>query len=127
MDKYPRKILKYLNLFSSSDKPIPNIDIYHNFPLDLKTVDKALDFLNSNNYVCKHFSRKTGLISYYSTSKGKDYFKDIFKIKLLNAFKIIFLNILCPLLVAYLTARITTNNVITDNECCNKSSQATEK
>lgn len=126
MDKYSKKILKYLNKNSDDDKAVPVVKIYNSFKIDIITINNSLDFLNNNGYVLKHCGH-SGTIIYHSTSKGKDYFKDNFKNNLFNVFKIIFLDIFCPLLVAYITARITINNAITNNECCNESGQARNK
>lgn len=131
MNKYANKILKYLNKFSTDDEPIDVFKIFKDFNVDEETLTDVLNFLERKVLIksFKHYydNKILSSVFYSSTTLGREYFKTKFKNKLFNAVRIIFLNIICPLLVAYITALITANNIISNNNCCNKSSQTTDK
>ncbi len=109
MNKYSRKILRIIN---EANTPT-NFYLYENLKYDKNTIDHSLELLKDDNYIYCEFSR-TGKIYYYSTVKGKDYILNRVKNSFIYILKIIFLNIICPLFVAYITTIITIDN----SNCC---------
>lgn len=130
MDKYCKKILKYLNKHSSKDKPLTSFALYKKLNYDTETIDKSLELLKNNNKIVAKIIQYdeediySQNLVYYSINMGIDYFKIEFRKLFFKCIRFLILNIICPLLVAYLTVRITTNNTIANNDCCNYTNNA---
>lgn len=113
--------LNYINKYDY----IKNSNIEFPLPISETELFDALDYLVDKQIV--KFEIKTEWENgfkhsneyYFSTFQSKNYYKLKFKNLFFNFIKHIFLSVICPLAVAYFTARITINN----NNCCDKSNQ----
>lgn len=130
MNKYANSILKYLNKHSSEQQPIDMQSLFEKFNMDEETFSSSIHFLENNKMIkclASYENTQNGyltVLNYCSTTVGKEYFKIQNLNKLFIFLKTAFWSIICPLLVAYLTAWITTNSAISDNQCCDESNQA---
>lgn len=109
LDKYSRKILKYLNKNCSEQNPISSEDLESKFDFDCQTFRYSFNQLKEGIYIqpiCKEIH--DCLVDYYcSSTKGKSYFKDAIKQFLKNTTKEFFRSILCPIIVAFFTTLLT--------------------
>ena len=114
MNKYARKILKYLNKHSSKDNPI-NIDtLYNQFNYDKNTIDRALKLLDNESLINinRHLYAASNRVvshmeSFYPTTMGKNYRKDSTNKLLLSSLKLFLKSIFCPILVSLITTLLT--------------------
>ena len=115
MNKYSRKILKYINKYASKNNPITREQLYKHFQYDKSTINGCineltdLNFLDSNKTLIAYndMSTMVDCCNYWSTTIGKDYFINELKTNIINFLKIFFTSIFCPIIVSIITTLIT--------------------
>ena len=111
MNKYSKKILKFLN--KESPKLYSEYELAQMYKIDKHYISETFKDLVDNKLISKECIAKSNGISvsgenyYRSTLKGKSYFKSNFIVHL-NKFLYSCLNsILCPIIVSVITTLIT--------------------
>lgn len=120
MNKYCKLILKYLNKHSSKDKPVILDKLYKDINCDTETIDSCLNELKNLNLVkvahimitYKQSSSAVGRPHYWSTTLGKNYFKDSCRKNIKNFFlklsELLFDRILLAMIISIITSLLTT-------------------
>lgn len=107
MNKYSRKILKYLN--KNFPQKYSDDELINNFKIDTNISNEVFDELLSQNFIeetlyyetCDNY--RTSKSCYNSNLKGLEYFKN----NRINNLKLIFNSIICPIIVSAITTLIT--------------------
>ena len=125
MDKYNKSILKFLNKYSSKNNPITIEQLYNQFNFDKSTIDNCLNALKGQNLIegdkdfIPNYNDNVFILAtcskYWSTIIGKEYFKQNSKKIILIIIKYIIGSLIIPIIVAYITTRITSDK----DSCCN--------
>lgn len=120
LDKYSIEILKYLNKNSKKQNPINLDTLYQSIVFDKTTINKVIKDLENNcMVVCNRETHllpagkvKTEIVSIYSTTIGKDYFKNKFLRDIQNFFlkcaELLFDRIILTIVVSIITSVLTT-------------------
>lgn len=127
MNKYSKQILKYLTKNYSVNEIVKINVIHQEFNFDKDTINNSLELLKNNNMIVCDYKQtfvdkklvNLGIKSICLTTIGKEYFKNTSKEKLINVLRYLLFNIITPIIVAYITARVATTNTTNNNDCCN--------
>ena len=114
MDIYSEKILKYLNKFSSKSKPISYDKIIAYTQYEEEIVNDSLKILEDKNYIITlvesfDYAGVFQLVPYYyySTIKGREYFKNKRIKQFKNTMWELIRSIFHPVIVVFITTSIT--------------------
>lgn len=126
MSDEANKILKYLNKHSSKDNPIEFFELMKTLDIEKEIFEFEINYLLKKYKIMQIQKVITGTgityteSYYYSSKRGKNFFKNITKNKIKTFLIFVICNILVPILVAYITSIITCNQCNNNTNQCNK-------
>ena len=123
MSDESNKILKYLNKHSSKDNPIEFFKLMETLDIEKEIFESEINYLLNEHKIIKSQKIIVGTeityteSYYYSSKRGKNFFKNITKNQIKTFLIFVICNILVPILVAYITS------ILTCNQCSNNTNQ----